>query len=162
MLTCHMRVLLQRELAVPREVPVFQEVSCLHAETVGVPCPSFELCCCLHLLSRPTAATPFSICRQVLPAETTGFSGGALNRSGGIAIDASGNAWVTHTSINTLTLSRVLGRPPLEVPNSGGGLAYPSGIPIDGDGNLWISPVQILLYGSIGLDESASALASAV
>jgi len=60
----------------------------------------------------------------------------------GIAIDASGNAWVTNTSTNSLTQLSSSGVPSAGSPYSGGGLAYPSDIAIDGDGNLWISNFQ--------------------
>ena len=62
-----------------------------------------------------------------------------MNGCAGIAIDPSGNAWVTNATTGTLTQLSPTGTPSAASPYSGGGLHYPSAIAVDGDGNLWVS-----------------------
>jgi len=66
-----------------------------------------------------------------------GFSGGGLHESEEIAIDASGNIWVTNFQALVSKLSSN-GMPVTGSPFSGGGVGNPVRIAIDGAGNAWI------------------------
>jgi streptogramin lyase len=69
-----------------------------------------------------------------------GYTGAGLNYPYGIAIDGSGNVWVTNELGNSVTelgntgtiLSGASGY-------TGGGLGVPAGIAIDGSGNAWVA-----------------------
>lgn len=72
------------------------------------------------------------------PSGSSGFTGGGLNTPAYVAIDSSGNVWVTNHSGNSIS-KFVNGT---EVSGSsgfkGGGFASPYGIAIDGAGNVWV------------------------
>jgi streptogramin lyase len=88
------------------------------------------LCNCISKLS--SNATPIS--------PGAGYTGGGLAQPMGIAVDASGNVWVTNTSTNSISEFNSSG-----VAQSGsggittGGLNAPIFPAIDGSGNLWVS-----------------------
>ena len=69
-----------------------------------------------------------------------GYTGGGLNGPVGIAIDASGNAWITNEAGNSVTVLSGTGSI-LSGTNgyTGGGLSDPDDIAIDGSGNAWIA-----------------------
>jgi streptogramin lyase len=85
-----------------------------------------------------------------------GITGGGLSSPEGIAVDASGNAWVADYAGLVV-----------EINNSGtivsgtggftpGGLAGPEGIAIDGAGNVWVS--NFTGYGIVELSNSGATL----
>jgi hypothetical protein len=88
--------------------------------------------------ANPGTVSKFSSAGAV-QSGSTGFLVGASDGCAGIAIDASGNAWVTDATVNTLAELSNSGSLVSGSPHSGGGLDYPSAIAIDGAGNLWIS-----------------------
>jgi|GEM_PF-2707272 len=68
------------------------------------------------------------------------FTGGGMDDSDGIAIDASGTVWVSNFGNNTVT------RIPAGATScsgcieiTGGGLDFPQGIVVDGAGNIWVA-----------------------
>jgi hypothetical protein len=67
------------------------------------------------------------------------FGGGGLNGPQGIAIDGSGNAWITNFTDNSITKLSSSGSPASGSPYTGSGLTNPFGIAIDGSGNAWIA-----------------------
>jgi streptogramin lyase len=67
------------------------------------------------------------------------YSGGGLSGPEGIAIDGSGNAWVTNDTVAGVTKLSSVGAVATGSPYTGGGLAVPYGIAIDGSGNAWIA-----------------------
>jgi len=66
------------------------------------------------------------------------FTGGGLNDPDQIIIDASGNAWITNTSNNSLSEFSALGTPFSGSPYTGGGLNSPEYLAIDTSGNVWV------------------------
>jgi len=64
-------------------------------------------------------------------------SGGS--RPASIAIDGSGDIWVTNTNDNSLTELNPNGTPVPGSPFTGGGLHNPTGIAIDASGNVWVA-----------------------
>jgi len=90
------------------------------------------------------------------PLPGSPFSGGGIDFSSGVAVDASGNVWVTNFTANTISKVDPTGTAFAGSPFSGGGVAEPQGIAIDGVGNAWI----VDNFGSrvTELDASAAAL----
>jgi hypothetical protein len=66
-----------------------------------------------------------------------GISGGSLDLSHGLAIDAVGDVWVANAGNNTLSEFLPNGQPAGN-PYSGGGLSYPYAIAIDAAGYIWV------------------------
>jgi hypothetical protein len=78
----------------------------------------------------------------------TGYTGGGLSQPEGIAIDASGNAWVANSgylwtgmgSIGSVTEFSSSGKPVSPSTGyTGGGLGLPLGIAIDVSSNVWVT-----------------------
>ena len=69
---------------------------------------------------------------------SSGFTG-SVSSPYGIAIDSSGDAWVSNWGTNTLTEFNSSGSPVMGSPFSGGGLSEPIGIAIDSGGNVWVA-----------------------
>jgi sugar lactone lactonase YvrE len=67
------------------------------------------------------------------------YSGGGLNGPQGIAIDGSGNVWVTNDGVASVTKLSSLGAVATGSPFTGGGISTPYGIAIDGSGNAWVA-----------------------
>jgi streptogramin lyase len=67
------------------------------------------------------------------------FSGGGMSSPYGIAIDSSGDAWITNSTGNSVTELSSSGAPASGSPHSGGGLNYCQGIAIDHSGNVWVA-----------------------
>ncbi|SNS30933.1 hypothetical protein SAMN05421770_101436 [Granulicella rosea] len=89
-----------------------------------------------------------------------GYVGGGLNYADGIAIDASGNAWIANKSGNSVTelssngtVISSAGTGPYTTP--GGQIQVPDAIAIDGLGNVWVTSLQYnigknaITYGSL-------------
>ncbi len=68
-----------------------------------------------------------------------GYGGGGLNEPFGIAIDESGNAWVTNLGGNSVTEFSDTGTPTSGSPYTGGGLDEPEGIAIGAAGNAFVN-----------------------
>lgn len=99
------------------------------------------------LYGLPTGVPPFAPA-LVGPDAPTDFilgiqySGAGLNNPGGIAIDASGNAWITNYTGNSVTELTNLGAPVTGEPSTGytdASMNEPSGIAIDATGNVWVA-----------------------
>jgi hypothetical protein len=85
--------------------------------------------------------TPFLPVLSAAPNDWTiglTFSGGGLNSPQGIAIDSSGDAWVTNVAGNSLSEFGPLGNALSPSAGfTGGGLNQPQGVAIDSTGNVW-------------------------
>ncbi len=95
-----------------------------------------------NLFSLLPAAAPFQPTLTAAPSDfalaiTMAGSGGNLSTPFGIAIDASGNAWVTNESNNLISQFAVDGRP---IGNqAAAGLIGAQGIAIDRAGDVWVA-----------------------
>ena len=67
------------------------------------------------------------------------FTGGGMNAPQGLAIDGSGNAWITNFTGNSVTKLSNLGVVLSGTSGYTGGLSNPFGIAIDSSGNAWIA-----------------------
>jgi streptogramin lyase len=67
------------------------------------------------------------------------YTGGGLNSPDGLAIDGSGNAWITNQKGNSISEFNPLGTPFSSAPYTGGGLNEPQGIALDQEENVWIA-----------------------
>ena len=67
------------------------------------------------------------------------YSGGGLSGPEGVAVDGSGNVWVTNDTVVGVTKLSSAGAPATGSPFTGGGLSLPYGIAIDTNGNAWIA-----------------------
>ena len=93
--------------------------------------------------SRTTLITEFNHAGMAL-SPSTGYYGGGVpdsttNQQGGVAIDGSGNVWVTNYADGTVT-----GFSPAGVALNSGfatrlGVFSPTSVAIDGSGNVWVS-----------------------
>jgi streptogramin lyase len=91
----------------------------------------------LYPLGTPTP--PFAPALTAQPNDFTvalNFTGGGMSNPDGIAIDASGNAWVSNYSANVTELAVNTG---IATQFTGGGLAGPQGVAVDPSGNVWVS-----------------------
>jgi len=66
-----------------------------------------------------------------------GYAGSSSSVPNSLAIDSSGNAWVTSSANNTINEFSSTGVPLSGTGFTGGGLSSPLGIAIDGSGNVW-------------------------
>jgi streptogramin lyase len=66
------------------------------------------------------------------------YSGGGLSGPQGLAIDATGNAWVANSTGNSVTRFSSLGAAAAS-PYTGGGLTSPFGVAVDASGNVWVT-----------------------
>ena len=88
------------------------------------------------------AGAPFQPALIAAPNDFTvavSYAGGGLNNPLDIAIDASGNAWVTNYGNSSISEFTPTGAAlsPANTGFTGGGLDLPSGIAIDAAGNVW-------------------------
>jgi streptogramin lyase len=67
------------------------------------------------------------------------YSGGGLSGPQGVAVDGSGNVWVTNDTVAGVTKLSSAGAVATGSPFTGGGLSLPYGIAIDTNGNAWIA-----------------------
>ena len=68
------------------------------------------------------------------------FTGGGLNGPAGLALDHSGNVWITNATGNSLSKFDPNGNAiSSSAGYTGGGLNLPQGVTIDGLGNVWVS-----------------------
>lgn len=67
------------------------------------------------------------------------YTGGGLNVPSAVAIDASGNAWLSNYGGNSVTELSSLGVPSSKSPYTGGGLFQPIAIAVDASGSAWIA-----------------------
>lgn len=89
-----------------------------------------------------TGTPPFSPGLTAPPNDFTlaiNYAGPELSSPGGIAIDASGNAWVTNESGSSVVKLSALSSTFATTTYSGGSLLSPRGISIDRSGNVWIA-----------------------
>jgi streptogramin lyase len=89
-----------------------------------------------------TGTPPFSPGLAAQPNDFTlavNYAGSELSSPGGIAIDASGNAWVTNESGSSVVKLPALSSSFATTTYSGGSLLSPRGISIDRGGNVWIA-----------------------
>jgi hypothetical protein len=95
----------------------------------------------LYALSNSTP--PFAPALTSKPYDFTvsiTYTGGGMSSPNGIAIDGSGNAWITNYTANTVTELSNLGAVLSPTGGySGGGLLQPIAIAIDNSGNAWIA-----------------------
>jgi hypothetical protein len=88
-------------------------------------------------------AAPFEPALTSVPTDFTvgiTFTGGGLSTPYNIAIDGSGNAWVTNNSANSITELSSSGSPISPAAGyTGAGLSFPQGIAIDSLGNAWVA-----------------------
>jgi hypothetical protein len=98
------------------------------------------------LFALSDGSAPFSPSLTAAPNDFTialTFTGGGLQGSTGIAIDGSGNAWITNTAGSSVTELSHLGAPLSPSTGfTGGGLQGPAGIAIDDSGNAWVANRQ--------------------
>jgi HYDIN/CFA65/VesB-like, Ig-like domain len=93
-----------------------------------------------------------------LTSPTGGYTGGGLRSSTAIALDESGNVWVTNefggpTATGSLSEFSSAGAPlSPSIGYTGGGLYAPAGLAIDGNGDIWAAN-----SGANGLSEFSSA-----
>jgi streptogramin lyase len=91
----------------------------------------------LYALSIPTP--PFGPALTAQPNDFTlalTFSGGNMSSPDGIAIDGSGNAWISNYGANVTEVTATSG---IATQYTGGGLAGPQGVAVDPSGNIWVS-----------------------
>jgi len=87
-----------------------------------------------------TAAAPFEPTLPSTPNDWTlqvNFTGGGLTAPYGLAVDASGNLWVTNEGAFSVSEFNYLGAPVSSY--SGGGLLAPQAIAVDLSGNIWVA-----------------------
>ncbi len=73
-------------------------------------------------------------------SSTAGYDPGSqLNEPAGVAIDISGNVWVTNHGADSISELSSSGTGQSGSPFSGGGLSAPAGIAIDASGDIWTS-----------------------
>jgi hypothetical protein len=85
---------------------------------------------------------PFTPGLTAVPNDLTialGFTGGGLSSGYEIAIDASGDAWITNQGGNSVTELSSSGAPVSGSPYTGGGLNNCAGIAVDRSGNVWVA-----------------------
>jgi streptogramin lyase len=89
------------------------------------------------------ATPPYTPVLGAAPSDFTiavSFSGGGLSGPQGLAIDGSGNVWVTNFTGNSVTRLSSLGAPLSGASGyTGSGINSPFGIAVDGSGNAWIA-----------------------
>jgi streptogramin lyase len=94
------------------------------------------------LYNLPPATSPFAPSPSTQPNDLTlslSFNGGGIGTPTSVAVDASGNLWVTNANTNSVSILSSLGVPLPNSPLSGNGVTYPSQVAIDSNGNAWIS-----------------------
>ena len=116
----------------------------------------------LYALS--ASSPPFANALSAQPNDFTiglNYTGGGVNLPASMAIDASGNAWMTNVGANTLSEFSSAGAPLSPSSGySGGGLNDPNCIALDSSGNAWITngvnPGVVSKFSSSGAPLSPS------
>jgi streptogramin lyase len=94
------------------------------------------------LYNLPPAFSPFAPTPSSQPNDLTlslVFGGGGIRTPTSVAVDASGNLWVTNAFTSSVSILSSLGVPLSNSPLTGNGVGYPSQVAIDGNGDAWIS-----------------------
>lgn len=89
-----------------------------------------------------TGITAFQPMLSAQPNDFTiavSYTGGGLSTPSAVAIDGSGNAWISNFGGNSVTELSSLGKPSSGSPYTGGGLDQPIAIAVDGNGAAWIA-----------------------
>jgi len=98
-----------------------------------------------HLAAVYALAVPNSPFEPSLTAEPNDFTvnivytGGGLNMPEALAVDGSGNIWVTNPGGNSISEFSPLGGVVTGSPFTGGGLNMPEDLAVDGSGNVWVT-----------------------
>ena len=102
----------------------------------------------LYALS--TAAPPFIPALSAVPNDFTlalNFTGGGLAEPTGVAIDASGNAWISNSVGSSISKFSSLGAALSPFTGfTGGGLDNPRSVAIDSSGNVWVTSLSDLNF----------------
>jgi len=102
----------------------------------------------LYALS--TAAPPFAPTLGAQPNDFTlalNFTGGGLAEPTGVAIDASGNAWISNLVGSSISKFSSVGAALSPFTGfTGGGLDNPRSVAIDGSGNVWVTSLSDLNF----------------
>jgi hypothetical protein len=102
----------------------------------------------LYALS--TAAPPFTPALTAVPNDFTlalNFTGGGLAEPTGVAIDASGNAWISNLVGSSISKFSSLGAALSPFTGfTGGGLDNPRSVAIDTSGNVWVTSLSDLNF----------------
>jgi len=111
----------------------------------------------LYALS--TANPPFADALSVQPNDFTiglNFTGGGLAEPSGVAIDASGNAWISNLVGSSISKFSSLGvaLSPFDG-YTGGGLDNPRSVAIDGSGNVWVTSLSDLNFSKFSSSGAA-------
>jgi hypothetical protein len=95
------------------------------------------------LYGMATTNSPFTPTLRTVPNDFTimlAFTGGGMGDANSIAIDGSGNAWIT-SNLTIFAVAELASNGAAISPPSGytgGGLQYPGGLAIDTAGNVWV------------------------
>jgi len=114
------------------------------------------------LYSLPSASAPFEPTLSTQPNDFTlavNYTGAELLSPYGIAIDASGNAWVTNEAGQSVVKLPSLSADFATASYSNGGLLAPRGISIDLSGNIWVANTggnDVVKLNSLGVAQSGS------
>ena len=130
------------------------QCSYLFAETttVGIT-PSDTATAAIHMAQNPSVnvGTLFSLAAPSSPFEPAltkapndftvalSYTGGSVNSPRGIAVDGSGNIWVSNYGNNSVSEFSNLGASNGNSPITGNGLNGPVGIAVDITGNIWVA-----------------------
>jgi streptogramin lyase len=105
-----------------------------------------------NLFALATATSPFQSILTSAPNDWTisiSYTATSLNGPSMVAIDASGNVWVTNSDNKTINEFSPFGAVKFTSPTGSGGLNQPFGIAVDASGNIWVSNVGGTGNGSI-------------
>ena len=94
------------------------------------------------LFNLPPAISPFAPTPSSQPNDLTlslVFTSGDIRTPSSVAVDASGNLWITNQAASSVSLLSSLGVPLPNSPLTGNGVGFPSQVAIDTRGNAWIS-----------------------
>ena len=121
-----------------------------------------------NLTGLSTANAPFQPSLSATPNDLTiaiSYTGGGLNSPLSLAVDGSGNVWVTNGGNNTV--SKINGGTGAAISPAGGytagGLTSPFAIAIDQSGNAWVANLEVynFLFGTETSPPSVTELTSA-
>ena len=118
--------------------------SSAYAESPATPLPFQIINCSVWSVNSNSTVSQLDCVGRVLGTQGTP---GASASAGGIAIDATGNAWAVTNTVNSLVFVSPVPNPNSEINSgatatstfTGGGLLQPSAVAIDGAGQVWIA-----------------------